>query len=157
MFTTNLPWHTPCHQQTVWAVRSPSSAATTLDPLLIFHVFLLLDWFAKVSDCQIYVQSYLCMAIIGSPPYPANCTDFDLRLDPANGGKLLVCFNQAWGAICNGLSSQTASIACHQLGYQKYGKSIMTGGRKGKGEGGGRMGWKEEKEVGVVKGRGRAG
>ena len=54
-------------------------------------------------------------------PY-ANCTDGDVRLNGGSNraeGRLEVCFNLAWGAVCGpgfDFSPATAQVVCRQLG-----------------------------------------
>ena len=54
-------------------------------------------------------------------PY-ANCTDGDVRLNGGSNraeGRLEVCFNHAWGAVCGpgfDFSPATAQVVCRQLG-----------------------------------------
>ena len=63
-------------------------------------------------------------------PY-ANCTDGDVRLNGGSNraeGRLEVCFNHAWGAVCGpGLdfSPATAQVVCRQLGLLQ-GKQCLT-------------------------------
>lgn len=59
----------------------------------------------------------------------SNCTDGALRLagKPFNTQsfwKLEVCFNRAWGSICNDQwDDDDAVVACRELGFQTfYGK-----------------------------------
>lgn len=52
----------------------------------------------------------------------SNCTDFEVRLDPPSGGKVLICLNGVWGTVCSGgLQNQAASIVCEQSGYSRRG------------------------------------
>ena len=49
----------------------------------------------------------------------ANCTDGDVRLNGGSSraeGRLEVCFNNAWGAVCGVVSSAVAQAVCRQLG-----------------------------------------
>ena len=51
------------------------------------------------------------------------CSDGDIRI-PGGGssGRVEVCVNKTWGAICDSLWSYTdASVVCKQLGYSPYG------------------------------------
>ena len=59
---------------------------------------------------------------LASVSQPSNCTDYSVRLDPPNGGELLICYNGVWGAVCSGgISSTEANLLCHQLGFQNQG------------------------------------
>lgn len=78
--------------------------------------------------CQsIYLYWKCCVAfspkiILASNQTRSNCTDLDVRLEPSNGGKVLVCFNGVWGAVCRqSFSTQTASVICRNSGYRVSG------------------------------------
>lgn len=55
----------------------------------------------------------------------SNCSDGDLRLTgkvTATSGRLEVCYNRAWGTVCNYDWGNTDSrVACRQLGFQPSG------------------------------------
>ena len=52
----------------------------------------------------------------------SNYTNYGVRLDPGNGGKLMISFNSVWGEVCSGgLVEGAASVVCHQLGYSRSG------------------------------------
>lgn len=59
-------------------------------------------------------------------PIVFDCVDGDIRLvggSTALEGRVEVCFNDAWGAICdNSFGSEEASVACSQLGFQRAGE-----------------------------------
>ena len=61
-------------------------------------------------------------------PITSDCIDGDIRLvdgSTALEGRVEVCFNNAWGAICDfSFSTGEASVACAQLGFQRAGKSL---------------------------------
>ena len=61
-------------------------------------------------------------------PITSDCIDGDIRLvdgSTALEGRVEVCFNNAWGAICDSyFSTEEASVACAQLGFQRAGKSL---------------------------------
>ena len=66
--------------------------------------------------------SYHCYTILAaalSTPF-ANCTDGELRLMDGTvetEGRVEVCINNAWGAVCEaGFSQEEATVACRQLG-----------------------------------------
>ena len=58
----------------------------------------------------------------------SNCSDGELRLageQTAVSGRLEVCYNKAWGTVCNYLwGNYDSRVACSQLGFQPYGKMI---------------------------------
>ena len=55
----------------------------------------------------------------------SNCSDGELRLAgkvTARSGRLEICYNRAWGSICNYAWDTTdTNLACQQLGFQPYG------------------------------------
>ena len=60
----------------------------------------------------------------------ANCTNGEARLvdgPSLNKGRLEVCINQAWATVCsNSFGTQESMVACGQLGFQRYGKLMMS-------------------------------
>ena len=56
----------------------------------------------------------------------SDCSDGELRLTgerTAASGRLEICYNKAWGTVCNNAWGVTDSrVACRQLGFQPYGK-----------------------------------
>lgn len=68
--------------------------------------------------------------ILDPSPPPSNCTDYDVRLDPFQGGPnrgtVRICLNGVWGTVCDGGFSYMAShVTCTQLGFQRRGKSRL--------------------------------
>ena len=61
-------------------------------------------------------------------PITTDCVDGDIRLvggSTALEGRVEVCFNNVWGAICDSyFSSEEASVTCTQLGFQRAGKCL---------------------------------
>ena len=61
----------------------------------------------------------LVVTDFGTPP--GDCTDGDVRLVSSgsdNSGRLEVCFNNAWGTVCDSqFGSRDARIICGQLGF----------------------------------------
>ena len=59
-------------------------------------------------------------------PITFDCLDGDIRLvggSTALEGGIEVCFNNAWGAVCDyRFNAEEASVACSQLGFQRAGK-----------------------------------
>jgi len=57
----------------------------------------------------------------------SNCTDGDVRLVNSSSpveGRVEVCYNNAWGTVCNNqFSSEDATVVCHQLGLE-FGKLV---------------------------------
>ena len=59
-----------------------------------------------------------------------SCADWDVRL--VNGsnpleGRLEICFNRAWGTICNTkFSSEDETVVCNQLGFPFNGTQLLT-------------------------------
>lgn len=60
----------------------------------------------------------------GTPP--ANCSDGDVRLvdgTASNEGRVEICFNSAWGTICDSsFTGRDAGVICQQLGYPRISK-----------------------------------
>lgn len=58
-----------------------------------------------------------------------NCTDGEARLvdgPSTNKGRLEICHNQAWATVCNsGFSTEESRVVCAQLGFQRYGNTII--------------------------------
>ena len=58
-----------------------------------------------------------------------NCIDWDVRLQNGSNelqGRVEVCYNDAWGTICqNRFSGEEAQIVCQQLGFLTEGKIII--------------------------------
>ena len=56
----------------------------------------------------------------------SNCTTGSLRLvngSSDNEGRIEICIDGAWMSLCsNYWNSENAQVACHQLGYSKYGE-----------------------------------
>ena len=56
-----------------------------------------------------------------------NCSDGQLRLAgkvTATSGRLEVCYNRAWGTVCNYAWGTTETqLACQLLGFQAYGNN----------------------------------
>lgn len=63
-------------------------------------------------------------AVNGTPP--ANCSDGDVRLvdgTASNKGRVEICFNSAWGTICDSsFTGRDAGVVCQQLGYSRFSK-----------------------------------
>ena len=70
---------------------------------------------------ELFFSFSLFILVADSSPQPSNCSDFDIKLEEASGGKLLICFNGVWGTVCNGGLYNSAGILCDQLGFQKKG------------------------------------
>lgn len=79
-----------------------------------------------------YKHNYCKLLLMaGEETIYSNCSDGELRLGgklTATSGRLEVCYNRAWGTVCNyGWGINDLRVACHQLGFQPYGKiSIWT-------------------------------
>ena len=60
---------------------------------------------------------------------PSNCTDYDISLAEgatANQGKIKVCLNRFWGAVCDSyLDTTDANVLCRQLGFQSLGIYLL--------------------------------
>ena len=96
-------------------ISSISSSTCTSDAGLI----------CQGTQVIFYVFFLLVPLSSESGPQPSSCSDYAVRLDPSNGGKLLICFNGVWGAVCiNGLQ-YSAKILCSQLGFQKGGEHML--------------------------------
>ena len=58
-------------------------------------------------------------------PITSDCVDGDIRLvggSTALEGRVEVCLNNAWGAICDySFHIEEAHVACGQLGFQRAG------------------------------------
>lgn len=56
----------------------------------------------------------------------SDCSDGDIRLTgerTAHSGRLEVCYNKAWGTVCDfAWGDDDSRVACRQLGFQAYGK-----------------------------------
>ena len=56
----------------------------------------------------------------------AVCTPGQLRLqgsNVANEGRVEICFNSAWGTVCDNLWDNTdATVVCQELGYPTQGQ-----------------------------------
>ena len=54
------------------------------------------------------------------------CTDGDVRLiggDTMNDGNVQLCYNNAWGSICDAnWGNNDSNVICYQLGLQPFGK-----------------------------------
>ena len=63
---------------------------------------------------------------LGNTTLPANCSDGDVRLvdgTALNDGRVEICFNHAWGTICNnGFGRPDAGVICQQLGLSRFGE-----------------------------------
>ena len=59
----------------------------------------------------------------------SDCSDGDLRLAgerTAVSGRLEICYNKAWGTVCNNAwGSDDSRVACRQLGFQPYGENAL--------------------------------
>ena len=59
----------------------------------------------------------------------SNCTDGELRLAGERTtvtGRLEVCYNKAWGTVCNyAWGDEDSHVACGQLGFQSYGNDLL--------------------------------
>ena len=59
-----------------------------------------------------------------------HCSDYDIKLvdgPSANEGKVLMCINRVWGALCNNnINSTDAAVICRQLGYRAEGETPST-------------------------------
>ena len=55
----------------------------------------------------------------------SNCSDGELQLAgkvTATSGRLEICYNRAWGTVCNyGWGTTDSVVVCRQLGFQPYG------------------------------------
>ena len=56
----------------------------------------------------------------------SNCSDGEIRLAgevTATSGRLEICYNHAWGTICNyQWEDSDSNVACRQLGFHSYGE-----------------------------------
>ena len=55
----------------------------------------------------------------------SNCSDGEIRIAgrvTTTSGRLEVCFNRAWGTVCNyAWGTNDFRVACRQLGFQAFG------------------------------------
>ena len=60
----------------------------------------------------------------------SNCSDGELRLAgkvTATSGRLEICYNRAWGTICNySWGTTDTRLVCRQLGFQPHGIYLVT-------------------------------
>ena len=58
----------------------------------------------------------------------AVCDNGDIRLVGSavpRQGRVEVCYNEAWGTVCDGLwSTNDANVACRQLGFSRFGVCV---------------------------------
>ena len=72
---------------------------------------------------------FWCCCIDPSRLQEAQCEDGDIRL--VNGstpleGRLEICFNRAWGTVCNNMFSvEDANVSCNQLGFPFNGANVL--------------------------------
>ena len=65
-------------------------------------------------------------------PSPSNCTEYDVRFDPVQGGSsnrgtVQICLNGVWGTVCyGGLPYNAQNFICAQFGFQGRGKSYVS-------------------------------
>ena len=59
----------------------------------------------------------------------SSCEDGDVRLEDGSNaleGRVEVCFNKAWGTVCdNSFSTSDADVVCRQLGYRFNGTQVL--------------------------------
>ncbi len=73
-----------------------------------------------LNTCNIYLFT--------EPIAFANCENGDIKLAGSSiitEGRIEMCINNAWGTICDdGWDIKDANVACAQLGFQPYGKTL---------------------------------
>lgn len=82
--------------------------------------------------CVIYNNNNNCFnftnIFIANTTQYGNCADGDIRLiggDTMNDGNVQLCYNNAWGSICDAnWDNNDSNVACYKLGLQPFGKGI---------------------------------
>ena len=95
---------------------------------VMMHLFFVkVHFYLLLTSMSSLLISFPCIA---SNFKPANCTTGELRLVGGSEiyeGRLEVCINQLWGSVCrSSFSTSDIQVACRDLGYQRYGESIIT-------------------------------
>ena len=66
--------------------------------------------------------------LIANTTVYSNCYNDDVRLigcSTDNEGNVQICYNNAWGSVCDDSWVRTDSnVVCQQLGFQQYGIHI---------------------------------
>ena len=68
-----------------------------------------------------------CIYRTGEQIVDITCTNGEVRLVGAagNDGRVEVCYDHQWGAVCNDYWDSTdAKVVCRQLGYAVFGKIV---------------------------------
>ena len=104
---------------------------STFIPQLELRVFFLCIFYVKDTYNAI-LKCVLCHSLYTAgldSTVQSSCKDGDVRLQNGSNpleGRVEVCFNKAWGTICDtSFSTSDATVVCRQLGYRFNGTEVL--------------------------------